>query len=900
MPLAIGTRVGSYEVVAAIGAGGMGEVYKARDAKLNRYVALKILPEAFANDPDRLARLRREAQVLASLNHPNIGHVYGFEDAPSVPVPGSGPGSTASSTQGPTHALVMELVEGETLRSRLPLDHALPIARQITLALQAAHEHGVVHRDLKPGNIKVTPDGTVKVLDFGLAKALGQDASSAGPDNSPTITSDGTRAGIILGTAAYMSPEQARGKPVDKRADIWAFGCVLYEMLTGRRAFEGDNVTDLLAEIVGRDPDFGALPAATPPAIRRLLRRCLEKDAKRRLSDIADARLEIDDALTTPASSDGVTAVAPHRRGRRTLLIAIALGSAAVALVAAAAVWGFDRRTAPGLIRFVIVPPATDPFYTEMIGTQLAISPDGRHIVYVGVRGTLQLYVRRVDQLEAQPIPGTMGARQPFFSPDGKSVGFWSPAEGEIRRVALNGGPVKTVCRSPSGNLYGAAWGLGDVMVFGAGGLYRVSATGGTPEALTTPDPAQGEVEHRWPEILPDGRAVLFTAWGGSLGRARIAARSLVGDVSKSLTDGTTPHFSATGHLVYYQAGTLMAVAFDSARLELTADPVSLQEAVKVTVPGAADFALSREGTMVTMPASKPDRKVVELDRRGKATTLLDAADDYWFPRLSPDGRRLAIGIGPDIWVFELAGLTRTRVTHDTTTIFFPFTWSRDGSRIVFSKVENKLGLDLYTTAADGTGQPVLFSRGEYRQWATSSSPVSNTVALYEQHPVTLRDIWMLSPDNNRAKLVATPYQERAARFSPDGNWIAYVSNDSGRDEVYVLATSGAGEKRTVSTEGGTEPVWAASGREIFYRNGDRLMVAPIETVPAFRIGRPQILFESAHERDRGSGTANPNYDISRDGQRFFMIQPPVTPSHAVVVLNWFEELKAHLAEKRR
>jgi serine/threonine-protein kinase len=886
MPLAAGTRIGCYEVVAAIGAGGMGEVYRAHDRTLNRDVALKILPAAFARDPDRVARLRREAQVLASLNHPNIGSIYGFED-------------------GPAQALVMELVDGPTLTDMiapgLSLADALNLARQIADALQAAHEHGVVHRDLKPGNIKVTPDGSVKVLDFGLAKALGAEPGGAEPTDSPTITSAGTRQGVILGTAAYMSPEQARGRPVDKRTDIWAFGCVLFEMLARRPAFEGDNVTDLLAGIVGRDPDFRALPTGTPPSIRRLLHRCLEKDFKRRLADIADARLDIDDALAAPASVDA--AVTPSRAGvRSTWLAAAALTLAMVAGGASAYLWLAPAQPAPRPMQFVIAPPATDPLYTESIGAQIAISPDGQYIVYVGIHGSLQIYARRIDQLEALPIAGTQGARQPFFSPDSKSLGFWASAEGEIRRVALSGGPVSTICKAPSGNLYGASWGPGDTIVFGSGNLYRVSAAGGTPEVLTTPDAAQGEAEHRWPEILPDGRAVLFTAWGGSLDRSRIAARSLVTGERKPLIEGaTTPRYSPTGHLIYYQTGSLMAARFDAKRLEVAADHVPLQEPVKMTVSGAADYALSRDGTLVLMPGTAtPERKLVWVDRKGNAAPLLDDAEDYWTPRLSPDGTRLAVGIGADIWVIELARLTRNRVTYGTTSTLFPYAWSRDGSRVVFSKVENKVGLDLYTSPADGTGQPELLSKGEYRQWATSSSSASDVIAVYEQHPTTLRDIWLLAPDGHRAMFLVTPYQERAPRFSPDGHWIAYVSNDSGRDEVYVRSASGDGGKTTVSTEGGSEPMWAAGGREIFYRNGDRLMIAAVETVPALHVGRPGALFQVAYERDRGSGTANPNYDVTRDGQRFIMIQPPASSANIVVVLNWFEDLKARMASGRR
>jgi len=881
MPLSVGTRIGSYQVVAAIGAGGMGEVYRAHDVKLNRDVALKILPDVFATDPDRVSRLRREAQVLASLNHQNIGQIYGLEEAP--------------------YALVMEFVDGQTLHDigRLSVDRALNIAKQIADALQAAHEHGVVHRDLKPSNIKVTTDGTVKVLDFGLAKALAPEGSTGVVTDSPTVTSVGTGMGVILGTAAYMSPEQARGRPIDKRTDIWAFGCVLFEMLTGRRTFEGDNVTDLLAGIVGRDPNFSWLPATTPAPIRKLLRRCLEKDVKRRLADIADARLEIEDALAAPHATNAGDV--PGARRRWAWLSAAALLLSVSALGMGAYAWLRPDAAVTRPMRFVVAPPASDPLYTESIGTQVAISPDGQNIVYVGVHGTLQLYVRRIDRVEAQPIPGTLGARQPFFSPDGKSVGFWSSSEGELRRVALAGGPVATICKAPSGNLYGAAWGAGDTIVFGSGGLYRVSAAGGIAEVLTTPDAAQGEAEHRWPEILPDGRAVLFTAWGGTFERTRIAVRSLVSTERKNLVEGaTTPRYSPTGHLIYYQTGTLMAMPFDASSLAVTGERVPLQEPVRTTVSGAADFTISRDGTLAFIPGSAlPERRLVWLDRKGVSRPLIDGADDYWVPRFSPDGKRLAVGIGTDVWAIELSRLTRTRVTYGTTSTLFPYTWSRDGQRIIFSKVASKVGLDLYSSPADGSGQPELLFAGEYRQWATSASPTTDAILTYEQHPTTLRDIWLLAPDRTRQKFLVTPYQELAPRFSPDGRWIAYVSNDSGRYEVYVRPVSGEGGRMTVSTDGGTEPVWLANSREIFYRNGDRMMAAAIEMTPALSIGRPQLLFETTNERDRGSGLGNPNYDVTRDGQQFVMIQAPSTSSNIVVVLNWFQELSSRMRPSR-
>ncbi|HSC26063.1 MAG TPA: hypothetical protein VLD67_02245, partial [Vicinamibacterales bacterium] len=443
-------------------------------------------------------------------------------------------------------------------------------------------------------------------------------------------------------------------------------------------------------------------------------------------------------------------------------------------------------------------------------------------------------------------------------------------------------------------------WGADGTIVFGSAGLYQVSAAGGQPERLTTADPEQGEVEHRWPEILPGGRAVLFTVWTGSVDRSRIAVRSLATGRQDVLIDGAShARYLRDGYLAYSLSGALMAAAFDPETLALTGERVPMQESLDTSVSGAADFAITRDGTLVFVPgAAGPERGLVWVDREGQVSSLIETREDYWLPRLSPDGNRLAVGIGSDLWVFALGRLTRTRITFGSTSTLFPYTWSSDGRRITFSKVEKKVGLDIYSVSADGTGQPQLIAESEHRQWATSWSPDGNTMALYEQHPVTQRDIWILPGKGQRTAFLATPFQERAARFSPDGRWLAYVSNDSGRDEVYVRPYPGPGEKITVSTDGGSEPVWSANGREIFYRNGERMMAAPIEDVPAFAVGRPQLLFTGGFDPDRGSGSANASYDVTRDGKRFVMITPPAASSHIIVVLNWVEELKARLAAR--
>jgi serine/threonine-protein kinase len=534
----------------------------------------------------------------------------------------------------------------------------------------------------------------------------------------------------------------------------------------------------------------------------------------------------------------------------------------------------------------------------ESIGTQIAISPDGRNIAYVGISPTAQLYVRPIDRLDAQPIAGTNGARQPFFSPDSRFIGFWATAEGEIRRVALAGGPVTTIAKAPSGTFYGGAWGRDDTIVFASGSLYRVPATGGTPEQVTTPDPARSEAEHRWPEVLSAGDALLYTAWGGHLDRTRIDAWSPSSKQRTTLVEGATmPRYSASGHLVYQQGGNLMAAAFDARSLTLAGRAVSLDEQIKTTVSGAADFSIATDGTLVLMAGtSSPDRRLMWVDRKGGPRPLLDTPDDYWLPRISPDGRRLAIGIGSDLWVVELARLSRTRVTFGTTNTLFPYTWSKDGRSILFSLVSNKTGLDIHSIPADGSGQPQLVSAGEHRQWAISTSPVSDDIAIYEQHPTTLRDIWIVPGSGKRRAFLATPFQERAPRFSPDGRWIVYVSNDSGRDEVYVRAASGEGRRITVSTDGGSEPVWTSGGREIMYRTAGHVMSAAVTmSTPELTVDRPQVLFATTFESDRGSGAANPNYDVTADGQRFVMIQAPVAPTSLIVIVNWFEQLRSRV-----
>ena len=742
MPFAAGRRLGPYEIAGPLGAGGMGEVYRARDHELNRDVALKVLPELFALDADRLARFRREAQVLASLNHPNIGAIYGLEDADGI------------------RALVLELVEGPTLADRIaqgpiPLEDALPIARQICEALEAAHEHGIIHRDLKPANIKLRPDGAVKVLDFGLAKVFVGDGSGADLSRSPTLTAGGTREGVILGTAAYMSPEQARGKAVDKRADVWAFGCVLYEMLTGRAAFAGESVTDVLACIIEREPDFSLLPPTTPPAIRRLLRRSLEKDRKRRLSDIADARIEIDDALTTPsAEASAVTLVNVQSAGwRRALPWAVAFGAAAIA-AAVLALWApWQTVPPPAPLRLTADLGADASLATAVgqnanIGASVALSPDGALFAFVAQKtgtGTPQLYVRRLEQLQATPLTGTEEAASPFFSPDSQWIAFF--AQGKLKKIPVTGGAVVTLCDAANGR--GGSWGEDGTIVFtpsvaGSGlFLWRVSSGGGKPEPL--PKPGDGEVTQRWPQVLPGGKAVLYTGNTGVGGYedANLVVQPLPTGARKIVQrGGYYGRYLPSGHLVYIHDGTLFAAPFDVTRLEMTGQPVSALEGVTSNPnTGATQFAVSDTGTIVYLPGRSTSGAVPIhlMDREGKTTPLRATPAAWSNPAFSPDGRRLAMDISDgkqvDVWVYEWAGDTLSRLTFDPADDRRPV-WTPDGRRIVFASTRAvETTSNLYWQRTDGTGEIQRLTDSKNQQSPGSWHPSGKFLAFAEHKP---------------------------------------------------------------------------------------------------------------------------------------------------------------------
>jgi Tol biopolymer transport system component len=911
MTLASGARLGAYEVVAPLGAGGMGEVYRASDTRLGREVALKVLPEAFARDAERMTRFEREARLLASLNHPHIAAIYGLEEIDGV------------------RAIAMELVEGSDLAaliargpagasprpgegpatSGMPLDEALPLARQIADALEAAHEKGIIHRDLKPANVKVTPDGTVKVLDFGLAKALAAEAESATADNSPTISAIATRAGVILGTAAYMSPEQARGKPLDRRTDIWSFGCLLFEMLSGRMAFRGDTVSDTIARILEREPEWQALPETTPPGVRRLLGRCLQKDPKRRMRDIADARLDIEEALAGPASSaleaspDAAPAPTPAR-WRASAVWMIATG--ALAAVAALAFWlGLRESTAsPQPVRWLQVPA---PFLTLARGGTIDISRDGSRLVYVGEQnGTRQLYLRPLDSREPKPIPGTENALCPFFSPDGLSVGFW--ADRKLKKVSLSGG-LTPLCDAPlnlSALPLKASWGTDGWILHGGiearGVVERVRDAGGAPERLIRADPKTEWYLHQ-PEMLPDGDHVLMTA---QLPTLRVLVQSLrTGKRQTLVEDAYGAHYSATGHLVYMQADKIAAVPFDLKGLAKTGTPVVMVDGVSGG-PFGAGYSLSDNGTLAFLPARQsgdPRNTFVWVDREGHEQPVAAVRGFFGGAQLSPDGKKAATWCeGDQVCVLNIERGGLTRVTTEGKNAWF--LWSVDGRRLVFNSLRpESSGTSLFWQVEDGSAPADRLTTTDLMQQPRSFTPDGSLLVFQELHPETGYDIWTLAMTKGAkpTELLRTKFNEFQPKLSPDGKWMAYVSDESGRDEVWVRAFPSMGQRTQISTDGGGEPAWSREGRELFYVTSDnpnagcRVMAVNVRTAPTLEADTPRKLFEGPYSVAPVFGR---NYDVSGDGKRFLMVkfEPEKPPAAITVVLNWFEELKRKLA----
>jgi serine/threonine-protein kinase len=896
MTLAPGTRFGVYEILLLIGSGGMGEVYRARDSRLNRDVAIKVLPSDLAADPDRLARFEREAQVLGSLNHPNIAHIYGVDDSSGTP------------------ALVMELVEGPTLADRIakgpiPLDDALPIAKQIAEALEAAHEQGIIHRDLKPANIKVRADGTVKVLDFGLAKAFDPVASAAGNATmSPTLSIHATQAGLILGTAAYMAPEQVRGKAVDRRADIWAFGCVLYEMLTGKRPFEGDEISTTLAAVLKTEPEWSALSAAAQPSLRRLLGRCLCKDPKDRLRDIGEARIEIDDVLSGAVDESGSSATVGRAQGwRRTIAVA------GIVLVIATATgtigWFVARSTVarPRVLRFAITPPNAAALSLSSVTRDVVLTPDGSRLIYVGANGTT-LFIRPLDQLEALPLVHGGALHDPFVSPDGQWVGFFEGFT-VLKKVAITGGPAVLVTAVDSTER-GATWAAdGAIIVATATGLKRVGADGGEPVVLTQPDRARGESSHILPERLPGGQAILYTVYAttGGIDASSIAVLDLRSGRSRILLrGGTHAQYAPSGHLVYAAAGTLRAVGFDPARLTIVGESTQVVPHVARVLVGAVavEASLARDGTLVYVSGGTQGtevRTLVWVDRQGRETPITAPPRAYQFPRVAPDGTRVAVTIfdqNADIWVWELGRETLTRVTSVGSRNLSPV-WM-DGRRLVFGS-NLAGGSNLYTQAADGNGAAERLTESPNPQMPSAVSPDGTRLVFSTLSPTTTDDVMALQLDgpHKAVPLVQTPFIERNGVVSPDGHWLAYEANDSGSFEIYVRPFPDVSrERRQVSTNGGTQPLWSPAGQELFYVAPDNaLMRVTLASKATWTASTPTKVLEGRYVMGTLPTTPFRNYDIAPDGRRFLMVKAAASdaaavPPEIIVVQHFDEELK--------
>jgi serine/threonine-protein kinase len=900
MPLSAGTKLGTYEVLSTIGAGGMGEVYQAHDTKLGRDVAIKVLPEAFAHDPEKLSRFQREAKLLASLNYPNIATIHGLEDS-------SG-----------TSYLVMELVSGENLAERVrregavPVEETLTIAKQIAEALEYAHEHGVIHRDLKPANVKLTPEGKVKVLDFGLAKAFAGDTPTEDIGNSPTLSMAATMQGVILGTAAYMSPEQAKGKAVDKRTDIWAFGAVLYELLTGKPAFHGEDVTDNLSAVLRMEPDWSQLPDATPAVIRILLRRCLRKDKRQRIPDAAILRIEIEDAIAAPKDS-GVTQAAPAHTNK--LLLAVGAVAAVLVIVAAVTSFGWWRATRPveqalrPLVR-LDVDLGPDVSLGSPRGADAILSPDGTRIVYVSKN---RLFTRRLDQPNATELAGTQGAYIPFFSPDGQWVAFFTGSS--LKKISVEGGAEMALW---TGNPRGGSWGEDGNIIASlnqTGALSRIPSAGGSPTPVT--DLVNGEVTHRWPQILPGGKAVLFTANTNTstFDNATIEVMSLADHRRKTLVrGGTFGRYLPSGHVVYVNRGTLFAVPFDMDKLEVHGTPVPvLDQIVYSTAEGSAQLDFSQTGTLIYRSGGAEGGllTLALLDGAGKTQSLQAKPGAYGRPSISPDGQRLALeiteGSGTDIWLYDLQRDTMTRLTFSG--IAQALVWSPDGRYIAFETS----GEGMSVTRSDGAGKPQPLTQTKNLQFPWSFTPDGKRLAFFEPAFGTQDGLWTVPLETDGAGLrggkpevfLQTPADERYPSFSPDGRWIAYRSDESGTYEVYVRAFPDKVGKWQVSNSGGTLPMWSRSGHELFFQTLDNHIMVAAYTVKgdSFVADKPRVWSE---KQLGNTAILTRNADLAPDGKRIVALMPVDTAeaqkaqSHVIFLENFFDEVRRRTANQAK
>ena len=901
MALTSGTRLGPYEILSALGSGGMGEVYRATDTNLKRQVAIKVLPQAVGADPERLARFQREAEVLALLNHRNIAHIHGLEKSDG------------------TLALVMELVEGPTLadhisKGPIPLGEALPVARQIAEALEAAHEQGIIHRDLKPANIKVRPDGTVKVLDFGLAKAIDPGgASSANAMTSPTLTAHATQVGTIIGTAAYMAPEQATGRRVDTRADIWAFGVVCFEMLTGKPLFAGETISETVAAVLRDEIDWTSLPAATPDRVRRLLTRCLHRDVKQRLQAIGEARIVLDSTEDAGPQSSSVRRVPPSTGNRRLLWWA---ATVLVPVVSAVAGWLLARANIPSPVVTRLSVSLPVPLAPRYETANVALSPDGSTIAYVGMKNdSTGLYIRTMDQDGVRPLAGTEGAGDPVFSPDGAWIAFL--VGDKLKKVPVLGG-TPTVISEGNPDPIGMEWAADGTILFTRGftlGIARVPASGGAAQTVMVPDPGKGESGYLWPRLLPGGTDLLFVInpdSNASFNEARIAVETLGKKDSRAILDaqGSFPFYTSSGHLVFFSGGSVRVAPFDLRARRMTGPAVPMVDGVSVAPhTGPAQAAISASGTLVYAPVGDqiPKSSLVVVDATGRAQPLTDVLPHFVGEMsLSSDGQRVALRsakANDDIHVLDIARGSLTRFTYEGGDEQTPV-WTPDGKRLAYRSQRGDTQA-MYWKTTEGNGPPEEILASKNPQRPSSFSPDGKVLAYAELDPQSGLDIWTVRLDDRSSRqpepFLRTPFQEDLPLFSPDGRWIAYRSNESGRMEIYVAQFPGAAVKRQISVNGGDQPLWAPSGKQLFYVNGKRIMSVDLTTESGLLAGKPRMLFERTLSRSAiDSGLWGHIYAVFPDGKRFLFVEHADQEEvrELKVVLNWFEELKARVPTK--
>jgi dipeptidyl aminopeptidase/acylaminoacyl peptidase len=897
MALPSGSRLGPYEVTALIGQGGMGEVYRATDTNLKRAVAIKVLPEAVAGDAERLARFQREAEVLASLNHPNIASIYGLERS------------------GGTTALVMELVEGPTLADRIkqgpiPLDETLPIAKQIAEALEAAHEQGIIHRDLKPANIKLRPDGTVKVLDFGLAKAIEPAGNSPSVSQSPTITSPAlmTSVGVLLGTAAYMSPEQAKGRVADKRSDIWAFGCVLFEMLTGKRVFAGEDVSDTLASILRTEPDWSSLPSDTPAPVRTLLVRCLQKDPHKRLPHIGLARIEIEEGGPSLIGSHGAANSGGAKRWERVLPWTVAVLLFALAAGLGARLYLGRTPVEIAVVRASVLPPDGVRWAVATPATRFALSPDGRRLAFMGTDsdGRTRIWVRAVDSLVAQPLAGTEGALLPTWSPDSRDLAFF--AADTLRKISAAGGPSLALADVTGGA--GLAWGRNDVILFGRqeAPIFRVSASGGIPSQLTSLDRDAADFAHWQPSFLPDGRHFLYHVVGSRAdtyeGRAVYIGSLDRNEKPRLLMHGGSNAQYASGHVLFMRGTTLMAQRFDADRLELIGEAMPLVEHVQIggRTGTTGAFSVSTSGVLIYQTGSAEIRsRLTWFDRAGTVIGALGEPADQIGVDLSPDATQVVVSIRDpsipgrrDLWLYDVGRGLRSRFTFDPAVELFA-TWSSDGERLLFNSRRSGR-FDLYGKAANGAGSEERLLSDDIDKFPLSVSADNRFLAFSSSagsSPLSDGDMWILplASGGKVVPLLQTRFREFRQRFSPDGRWLAYNSDESGQLEVYVTSFPALDGKWQVSAAGGEWPRWRRDGKEIFYVSLDNTLIATAVEGggSTLKVGSAQPLFELPRRVTAFQGFLHAGYDVTADGRRFLVNALFEEPSGEPLTLlvNW-------------